>query len=164
MRGLKCFILICVFMLSLSGTKAFAQAISSAELIKNAKLYDNKVVIYSGEVIGDVMVRGEYSWVNVNDGKHAVGIWLNRNLAKEIIHTGSYKSKGDFIEVVGVFQRACPEHGGDLDIHAHVLRKLNNGRLLGEQVIIEKKTLALILLGVLCLVLILRQLKPKSKK
>lgn len=165
MHRLRYFILIVVLIFSLSaGTRVFAQAISSAELINNAKLYDGKVIIYAGEVIGDVMVRGEYAWVNVSDGKNAIGIWINKNLTKEIIHTGSYKAKGDRIEVVGILQRACLEHGGDLDIHAHVLRKLNSGRLENEQLIIGKKNLTLILFGVLCLVLILRPLKPKSKK
>jgi hypothetical protein len=31
---------------------------------------------------------------------------------------GNYKNEGDILEATGVFHRACPEHGGELDIHA----------------------------------------------
>jgi hypothetical protein len=142
-------------------TVCFAQSISSTELINNAKFYDGKIVVYAGEVIGDVMVRGEYAWININDGENALGIWVNKNLAKDIIYAGSYKSKGDWVEVTGVFQRACPQHGGDLDIHAQATRKINSGRGISERLNPAKKNLALILLGVLSLVWILRRLKHK---
>jgi hypothetical protein len=138
-----------------------AQPISSTELINNAKLYDEKTVAYAGEVIGDVMARGEFSWVNLNDGQNAIGIWMLERLSKEIFYSGSYKARGDIIEVVGVFHRACPEHGGDLDIHAQGLRKISPGRELAEKLNTSKKNFALVLLGILCLVLILRRLiKP----
>jgi len=149
---------------SLQLTACFAQPISSTELINNAKLYDAKVVVYSGEVIGDVMVRARYAWININDGNNAIGIWVSKAVAKDIQYSGSYKAKGDVLEVSGIFHRSCPEHGGDLDIHAQYIRKLNSGRLLTERLNLEKRNFSLILLGVLCLVLILRQLKPKSKK
>lgn len=96
----------------------YAPPLSSTELINNAKEYDGKSVVYTGEVIGDVMVRGDFVWVNLNDGENAIGIWLDKETAKEIQFTGSYRAKGDRLEVTGVFHRACIQHGGDLDIHA----------------------------------------------
>lgn len=140
-------------------TTAYAQSISSAELINNAKLYDGKAVIYEGEVIGDIMVRGEYAWINVNDGQNAIGIWLDKNLTRDILFTGSYKSKGEWLEISGIFQRACLGHGGDLDIHALAIRKIRPGRQTIERLNISKKNRALVLLGVLCLVAVLKLLK-----
>ncbi|MDD4980430.1 MAG: DNA-binding protein [Candidatus Omnitrophica bacterium] len=142
-------------------TTAFAQPISSTELINNAKLYDGKVVVYEGEIIGDVMVRGEFAWVNINDGSNAIGIWIEKNLTRDIIYTGSYKSKGEWMEITGVFHRACLEHGGDLDIHAQAIRKIKPGRPAIEKLNPGKRNLTLILLGGLCLVWILRLLKIK---
>ena len=141
---------------------SYTQSVSSTELINNAKLYDGKIVTYEGEVIGDIMVRGEYAWVNVNDGQNAIGIWLDNNLTKDISYTGSYKSRGDLVEISGVFQRACLEHGGDLDIHAQAFRKVRQGRLIIERLNISKRNLVFVLLGVLCLVWILKLLKLKS--
>jgi len=138
-----------------------AQTISSSELINNAKLYDGKLVTYEGEVIGDIMVRGEYAWVNVNDGQNAIGVWIEKSLTRDILYTGSYKSKGDWIEITGIFQRACPAHGGDLDLHAQGIRKIRPGRAVLEKLNLTKRNLVLVLLGVLCLVWILRQLKVR---
>ncbi len=106
----------------------YAQPVSSSELINKAKEYDGKTVIYEGEVIGDIMSRGEYAWINVNDTKNAIGIWIDKVFTKDIVYTGSYKSKGDWVEITGVFHRACPEHGGDLDIHGQALRKTKLGK------------------------------------
>jgi len=147
---------ICIFsILFLIFGFALAQEISSKELIKNAKLYDGKTVVYKGEVIGDVMVRGGFAWVNAYDGINAIGIWVPLAFTREIVYTGSYKAKGDIIEVTGIFNRACPEHGGDLDIHAQALRKLASGRVVRETLNPSKVKQALILLGVLFLVWIL---------
>ncbi len=105
----------------------YAQPVSSTELINNAKQYDGKPVTYSGEVIGDVMVRGTHAWVNVSDDVNAVGIWMPKNMVKDITYKGSYKEKGDKIEINGIFNRSCKEHGGDLDIHAESMVKLKDG-------------------------------------
>ncbi len=140
---------------------SFAQGLSSSELIQNAKQYDGKLVVYTGEVIGDVMPRGGNAWVNINDGNNALGIWMSASLAKEINYEGSYKSRGDSLEVTGIFHRACPEHGGDLDIHAQGLRKLATGRIVNEKINLNKINLGAILLAALFFVWILTLFKKK---
>jgi hypothetical protein len=133
---------------------AKAGQISSTELINNAKEYDGKSVVYVGEAVGDVMVRGDFAWVNINDGENAIGVWLNKELAGEIQFTGSYHAKGDRLEITGVFQRNCIQHGGDMDIHAQSIRKISPGRFVGEELDTGKRNFVIILLAVLCLVFI----------
>lgn len=128
---------------------AFAQRIPSSELISRAKDYDGKTVVFEGEVIGDIMKRGDYAWINVRDANNAIGIWISAKLTKDIAYTGSYKAKGDWIEVAGVFHRACAEHGGDLDLHALSLRKVSSGRPNAELVNTGKRNFAIVLLGIL---------------
>ena len=147
--------------LILSSQVAFSQGINSSELIKNAMQYDGKLVTYSGEAVGDVMSRGKFAWVNINDGDNAIGVWMSADFAREINFLGNYKSRGDKIEVIGVFHRACLEHGGDLDIHAQALRKLSNGRIVSQRFSIDKKNLTLILLGILMLIWILTSSRKK---
>ena len=163
MFNVKCvmFNVILLYTLHFTHYTAYAQPISSAELINNAKFYDGKAVVYEGEVIGDVMVRGDYAWVNVNDGKNAMGIWVDASLAKGIAYKGSYKAKGDWLEITGVLYRACPQHGGDLDIHALAIRKVSPGRDMSERLAPDKKNFAIILFAVLCLIWILKLLKRK---
>lgn len=126
--------------------------VSSSDLINNAKQYDGKEVIYSGEVIGDVMARGNFAWINVNDTKNAIGIWLSSDLAKEISYTGSYKQKGDIVEIKGKFNRACIMHGGDLDIHAKSLQIIEKGANVDEVVSPRKIKVAITFL-IICLTL-----------
>ena len=139
----------------------FAQPVSSAELINRAKQYDGQEVTYAGEVIGDIMERGDYCWINTNDGKNALGIWAPKELASGILHSGSYKYKGDWIEIKGVFHRACPEHGGDLDIHALEIHKVAQGSQVKDEVNPVKKILFFTLAGVLIVIWISNILKLK---
>jgi len=138
-----------------------AESISSAELLSNSKHYDGKQISYRGEVIGEVMKRGDFAWINLHDGENAIGIWAPLSLTKGIVYTGSYKARGDVLEVSGIFNRACSEHGGDLDIHAQTLLKIESGKLTPEIINPVKRNQALILLGVLLLVWILTLLLRK---
>ena len=133
---------------------SYAQSIPSSELINQAKQYDNTDVSFEGEVIGDIMIRREFVWINVNDGVNAVGIWADKNLAKQVIYTGSHNFRGDTVKATGVFHRSCPEHGGDLDIHAISVEKTNSGMCICEPMNKVKLFLAIVL-GGLCLILIL---------
>ena len=139
----------------------FAQSVSSTELINSAKQYDGKTVVYTGEVIGDIMIRGDYAWINLWDGKNAIGIWVGKGLVKDIAYTGSYKFKGDVVEVGGVFHRACLQHGGDLDIHAQSLIKIIAGRPTQEMPNFKKGNIVILLSGALVLIWILVLLKRR---
>jgi len=154
-------ILIILFLIFSSQRFAFSQSLNSDELIKNAKEYDGKLITYSGEAIGDLMLRGEFAWVNINDGQNALGIWISSALAKEIKFMGNYKFRGDSLEVIGIFHRACLEHGGDLDIHAQSLRKTGSGRIVKEKLNFDKVNLSFILLGALFFIWILTLFKHK---
>lgn len=119
--------LIICFVSLISSSNCFAQASTSLDLLNNAKQYDGKTVNYKGEVIGDVMIRGDYAWVHVNDGTIAIGIWAPKSLIKGIRYAGDYHKKGDTVEVSGTFHQSCSEHGGDLDIHASEIKKVTSG-------------------------------------
>ncbi|MDD4899790.1 MAG: DNA-binding protein [Candidatus Omnitrophica bacterium] len=157
------FLIICALNFCVYGI-AYAQPLNSNELINQAGRYDGKVITYAGEVVGDVMVRGNYAWINVKDSSNAIGIWVDKTKVQDIIYTGSYKSQGDWIEVSGVFHRACSEHGADLDIHGEVVKKIVPGRPISEEADREKRKIAVTLLGGLCLALILQFFKKPSKK
>ena len=102
-------------------------AVSGNELVENANMLDGQIVLFEGEVIGDIMNRGDHAWLNVNDGTRAIGIWAKKDQLNNIDRIGDYFNKGCVIKVVGVFHRACPQHGGDLDIHAEEITILDQG-------------------------------------
>ena len=143
---------------------SYAQPPSSLELINNAKQYDGEIVIYQGEVVGDIMARGEYAWVSLNDGYAAIGLWVRKAGLKDIIYLGSYRAKGDIIEVTGKFNRSCPEHGGDLDIHVQEIRKVLSGELSVNRLSMKKFYIGLFsTLVLLSLYLISRLFRYKRK-
>ena len=159
---LQCAILLGIVFFTGSG---FAQAVSSADLINKAQDYDGKTVVYQGEVIGEVMARGEYAWVNLNDGKNALGIWIRKDLVGQIAHAGAYKSIGDTIEVAGVFHRSCLMHGGDLDIHAESLRLIKSGNRIKEHLSTRRLKISYGLGAILIILWISSILaKPRTQK
>lgn len=143
-------LLVLCLVLTVSSSNCYAQTPTSLELINNAKQYDNKTVNYRGEVIGEVMVRGDYAWLHVNDGIIAIGIWAPKALIEDIRYAGDYHKKGDIVEVSGTFHRSCLEHGGDLDIHASEINKITSGSPVIEPISRKK-----IYIGVYSLILVL---------
>jgi hypothetical protein len=121
-----------------------AEEVSTADLLNEWEKYDGQEVIFKGEAVGDVMRRGDYAWITVNDdfysraarleagelrgGNSGMGVWLPVEEADKIQELGRYGTVGDFIEVRGVFNANCLEHGGDFDIHATTLKIIDPGR------------------------------------
>ena len=148
----KFWFVVLIFAFCIFHFSGYAEPVSSANLINSAKQYDGKEIVYRGEVIGDVMIRGKFAWINVNDTKNAIGVWLPADLAKKVSYAGSYKTKGDIVEAKGKFNRACLEHGGDLDIHANSLQIIEKGANVAEVISPRKITTAIVFL-VICLTL-----------
>jgi hypothetical protein len=128
-RTAKIFSIILITLYSLLSTlySAHAATTSSKELIDDAKTFDGRTVTYKGEAVTAILKRGEYSWVNLNDGENAIGVWCKSSLLDQLKYAGDYKHKGDTIEVEGTFHRACPQHKGELDIHAEKAKILKQG-------------------------------------
>jgi hypothetical protein len=101
--------------------------VGSSDLIDNASEYDGQSVVYTGEVIGDIMNRGEYTWLNVSDGNNAIGIWVKSGDTGDLKTAGRYDAHGDTVRITGVFHRACADHGGDFDIHAEKVELIQKG-------------------------------------
>ncbi len=137
--------------------------VTSNDLINNAGDYDGKKIVYTGEVIGDVLSRGEYSWINISDGSNAIGVWVKSSDTSGIDMLGGYTAHGDTIRIEGIFNRACPAHGGDMDIHAVSIEIVEEGYDVSHKVAVWKHVLGPVLLAgaISRLMLILRKRKVK---
>ena len=118
-------------LLTLASTCLFGQ-VGSAGLIERARELDGREVEFVGEAIGEPMRRGDHVWLNLLDSGGAIGIWANRADLPAIRYFGSAAARGDTLRVRGIFHRSCPEHGGDLDIHAATLEVVSPGELKRE--------------------------------
>ena len=138
--------------------------IESTELIEKGSEYDGKTVDYSGEVIGDLMARKNHAWINVSDGNNAMGIWSERVLIPPIHYFGSYAARGDTILVRGVFHRNCPEHGGDMDIHASAITIVAAGEIVphGTSLSAVFAAISLLITSLGCFILFKRRQKTHA--
>ncbi len=116
-----------LFLLFAQPFAACGEEVSSIQLIDQTKAFDRQEVVFSGEVIGDILNAGDHVWLNVSDGSNAIGVWAKSSLASDIQIAGRYSQHGDSIRVSGIFNRACPEHGGDMDLHADSIELINRG-------------------------------------
>jgi hypothetical protein len=126
------------------GTARAEDTVQISSLIENMQKYDGRVVTIQGEAIGDFMVRGVNAWITVNDDAYSkasieeggelvgmsnsgIGVWIPEQQGRQIGTFGGWKNKGTIVRVTGVFHRACPEHGGDTDIHADLVEVIQQG-------------------------------------
>jgi hypothetical protein len=153
-------LLLAIISLLSIGNYLYAQSISGNELVDNAHFYDKRTIQFQGEVIGDIMFRKNHAWINVNDGSKAIGVWGDSRLMKNIEFCGSYRHIGDTVKVIGVFNRSCPQHGGDLDIHASEISIIEKGYEVDNPVNPNKIWIAFILfLGIVVVVSIPQLIK-----
>jgi aspartyl/asparaginyl-tRNA synthetase len=135
------------------------------DLIENGKALDGKTVTIEGEAIGDMMKRGDYSWLNISDGSNAVGVWGKNSIIEEVTALGNYKQKGDTVKIQGEFHRACSEHGGDMDIHINNLTIIEKGQKVPQPLDYNKiKILSLLSLAAFITSIIYYKLWNKRKK
>jgi hypothetical protein len=137
LKQIKTLIIVTIFIISLS-ENVYAdetnEIIDISYLIEQAAELDQHEVTVSGEAVGEVMNRGSHSWININDGTNAIGIWISSSDAQKVKYFGNYKYKGDVLKVSGIFNRTCKEHGGESDIHSISLEVEEAGHGKEEQI------------------------------
>jgi hypothetical protein len=118
-----------LFILSAASAAASQETgpVPVSQLVSRAKDFDARNIVVQGEVLGDLMQRGEYVWLNLMDDGTAIGVWARAKDLPEIGYLGGYWAKGDILRVEGIFHRACPDHGGDLDLHAVSITTVQKG-------------------------------------
>ncbi|MBE0447031.1 MAG: DNA-binding protein [Actinobacteria bacterium] len=156
----KATVLLIVIIISFLASPAYA-LVSSTELIEDSKKYDGKRISFQGEAIGDIMERGEYGWVNVHDGGDAIGVWAPVAELRKIKFAGDYNHIGDTVLVEGIFNQACSEHAGELDIHAESITVVVAGSQVEHPIDRRKAIAAAILLSMAITLLLANRYQKK---
>lgn len=148
--------------------KVMANNIYDSEyIINNSKQLNGQEILFEGEAIGDIMIReNDFGWINVNDGKTAVGVWASKQQLDKIKYIGEYNTKGDTILITGIVNNACKQHGGDLDIHAEKIEIIEAGYevkdVLNQRLVLTLRALLLPTGIILAIVLIENSKKKKN--
>lgn len=128
--------------------EATAADVSSTTLIEKSAAYDGRTVTFTGEAVGEAMVRGDEVWLHLNDDDYADGsiatgaapqgynsgiaVVADTEDARVVTVFGDYRHQGDTVRISGVFNAACPEHGGDMDVHADEISVVRAGTTLSH--------------------------------
>jgi hypothetical protein len=97
------------------------------KLLTDSEYYDGKTVIFTGEVIGDIMEDGNHRWINVKNDSVVIGVFLDKNQAEKIKYLGRYNIRGDILKIRGIYNANCSQHYGDRDIHAEEIDIISRG-------------------------------------
>lgn len=94
----------------------------------NRALNDNQVS-FDGEAVGDIVRADDgHMWVNaMGAAKSVIGVYATNEQAALVNETGDYHTKGSTLKITGTYHIACPEHQGELDVHASNIEVTANG-------------------------------------
>lgn len=124
-----------------------AKEIKLKQLVERMKIFDGNQIEIKGEVAGDIMKRKGGIWLSIDDGSETMGVWCPKDILPKISFIGGYKSRGDILRIRGIFNMACPLHGGETDIHAIEIFRVQEGYPLHHPASPERIKWALILLA-----------------
>lgn len=135
-----------------AGPSSRDTTVPAGELVERAKIHDGNEVFFEGEAIGEPLARADHAWVNILGEGYAIGVWMSAQDSAAIDSFGSYASGGDRVAIRGIFHRACPEHGGDMDIHADSVSVVSRGKSRAHPIPAARLVTSLILLALAALI------------
>jgi hypothetical protein len=163
MRGIVIMVCLLLVALAVTAQAPVVPAPGSTALVEDAADWDSQVISFTGEAIGEAMRRGAMAWIHLNDDAYGladagaspglaglnsgIAVWVDSAMASRITSFGTYGSHGDLVEVIGTFHAACPQHGGDTDIHATSLRIVRPGNATVQLIRPSRMIAAAILAG-----------------
>jgi len=135
---------------------------TTTELVEGSYKWDGKTVSFKGEVLQDLMVRKDGTWMNLSDGNNtAMGVFVPKDVAMPVIsRTEDYRAVGDVVLITGVFHRVCVQHEGETDIHAVSVTVLTPGSTKANPIHLDRVVWFVVLAGLLGLVMWLYYRKP----
>lgn len=117
---------------------------------------DDSDVRFTGEVVGDVVKASQEGckWANVSGAANTViSTFVTDGQAELIQNTGSYHATGTTLRITGTYHVACPEHQGELDVHATSVEVLDNGGPVIHLLVPNRLSFALSLCGIAAVLL-----------
>ncbi len=141
--ALPFFILMLTFLFSLTVYAQF-QTITLKSLVDNPEEYDQKIVFLQAELIGEPLTTETGTWLNLGANDYNMGVFLKqKEILEKINYWGSYKEKGDIVQIKGIFYKNCPVHN-QRGVHLLNLKIVKAGKRIEHKADPDKKRFALI--------------------
>lgn len=153
-------------------------SVTSAELIECPQLYDDRVVSYTGEAVGPVLLRPTQGWVHLNDdpyanqlgplsrhrtvagGNSGMAISMPREDAAEVT-AGNRNTHGTLVEVIGRYHRAYEGDGGAPAIEAMQVAVVREAERFSHEVSVRRVVAASLSGAIALVLLVVRQLRRR---
>ena len=118
-------------------TEDDASYVSISKLESGDKSYDDSLVSFRGEVVGEPInsSSGSHKWVLVqSSGKRtsSIEVLMTNEQVAQIKNWGSYQVKGATVRVTGIYRVADANNTGTLDVTAYVVRVVDEGGPIDE--------------------------------
>lgn len=126
---------LCAALVLSVGTRAAGSpaVLTPAEAVALALESDGAPATVRGEALGEALTApGGKRWVNIGREGTALGVVMTAEQAASVPQFGLYRQRGATLEVSGVLNSACDEHGGDLDLHADTVSVLDEGGAIAD--------------------------------
>lgn len=135
--------------------------VTSNQLYDCPQTYDGQVVRYRGEVIGAVLHRDDGAWVHLNDdiyadvlgplpahrdyrgGNAGVGVFVSHEVADAIEWVGGPDTRGDVLQIRGVFRRVDPASAEVAVIRAETAQIADRGGRFDQDPLRDRRFAAL---------------------
>lgn len=125
-------------------------------LVSTNRALNNSDVSFSGEVVGDVLRASEegHKWLNLRGSSNSViSVYVDDSQADLVQHVGDYHNTGTTLKIAGNYHIACPEHQGELDVHAASIEIVDGGGPVTHMIESGKLGLAFVLCALAFIVL-----------
>ena len=126
-------------------------------------------VSFTAEAIGDILrADSDHKWVNVlGADAQEIGVYMSNEDASKIEDLGSYKQQGTTLYIEGIYSVACSSHEGELDIHASLVKVMQEGQTINHDVNKTYLAIGILFMGMSFLLLFiffkLRKFREKQK-
>lgn len=126
--------------------------VTSSMIVACPAAFDGRRVVYTGELVGDVIRRGGGAWVLVNDDDYALAVgplpahrdhrgtnsgltvWLPDDGLAKITGLGRPNQRGDVVRLEGHVRRIDPQDGGGLTLRAEEITVLRPAEKVEEPI------------------------------
>ncbi len=111
-------------------------AVGTQMLVGVNRALDGATVSFTAEAVGCALTADAgHVWVNMSgDGSTSLSVYLAEEAAAQIDSYGGWACTGTTLYVEGVYNVACSQHAGELDVHASSVSVVSEGTAVSHEV------------------------------
>lgn len=137
--------------------------VQASQVFRCPAAFEDMPVTFAGEVVGELLPRGDGAWAQINDDAYALevgplvghrerqgfnsglAVWLPDGLHERVETVGRPAQRGDVVLVRGTIHRTDPDDGGGLTLRADELVVVSEGFTIDDPLHLPQLIVAIVL-------------------